>query len=183
MQGTEDGKPDTGRFPRVDRAAPESLVQRLAPHQLHDDPRESVEHLGRVELVGALETQAFALLYRLDDHVVDGDGGGMVDPGGGAGLAVQPVRRPAMAVVLRVTRQPGLPDGDFAPHELVVRPPDGARPAGTDALDQPVPPADHPALDNACSAPVVTHDPSVPRKTGPCRSELPPGAVRERPSR
>lgn len=50
-QRAEDGAADPGRLGRRQRAAPQHLVQGLAAHELHDDPRQSV----------------------LDDHVVDGD--------------------------------------------------------------------------------------------------------------
>ena len=133
-QGAEDGEADAGGLGRLQRAAPEGLVQGLAADQLHDDPGQRV----------------------LDDDVMDGDGGRMLDAGGGAGLTVEPVGGPLMGRVLRVAGQPRLFDGDFTVHQLVVRPPDGAHAAGADALDQPVTPADHTPL-VAGAAPVVGH--------------------------
>ncbi len=168
-QGAEEGEADSGGFTRLDRAAPERLVQGLAGQQLHDDPRESVQQLRRVEFVGALRARAFVRLLGLHDDVEDGDGGGMVDPGCGAGLAMEPVGRPPVALVLRVAGQPWLSDGDFTPFELVVGPPYGAGGAGADALHQPVPPADQPALGGVRPAPVVAHAPSVPCEAVLCR--------------
>ncbi len=173
-QGAEDREADTGGFGHLDGAAPERLVQGLAPDQLHDDPGESVERLGRVEFVGARGPRAVVRPLRLDDHVVDGDGRGMVDAGGGAGLAVEAVGGPPVVLVLRFPGQPGLFDGDFALDELVTGPPNGAHPAGADALDQPVPPADQPAL-GAQPAPVVAHAPSVPCEARACRRGAVPG--------
>jgi hypothetical protein len=179
-QGTEHGEADPGGFGHVDRAAPEPGLQGLAGHQLHDDPRESVQRLGRVELVGAYGARAFVPLLGLHDHVVDGDGSGMIDAGGGPGLAVEPVGGPPVTLVVRVARQPGLSHGDLTLRELVAGPPDGARPTGADALDQPVTPADQPAPGVVRPAPVVAHDPSVPREAGPCRRGSFPGALDRR---
>jgi hypothetical protein len=84
-QRAEDGEGDPRGLGRFERAAPEHFVQRLTADQLHDDPRQSV----------------------LDDDVVDGDGAGMVDVGGGPGLAVEPVGGSLVALVLGIPCEPG----------------------------------------------------------------------------
>ncbi len=144
-QGAEDGEADPGGLGGVQGAAPEQLVQRLAAHQLHDDPRQPVLLLG--------------------DDVVDGDGGGMLDAGGGAGLPVEPVGGPLEHLVLGVAGQPRLLHGDFALDQLVERAPHRAHAAGADAFEEAVTPAHHPRL-GAPADPVFTHAPCLPCAAG-----------------
>lgn len=80
VQRADDREPDARGVGGLEGPALQYVVQRLAPDQLHDDPGQSV----------------------LDDHGVDGDGGRMVDPCGGAGLAVQTMGRPLVGVVRRI---------------------------------------------------------------------------------
>lgn len=102
-------------------------MEGLAGDPLHDDPGQSVGP------------------GLLDDHVVDADGGGVVDAGGGPGLVVEAVGGPAVRLVARVAGQPRPPDGDVPPGGLVETAPDGARRAGADAPQQPVALTDQPS--------------------------------------
>lgn len=151
-QGAEDGEADARGLRGRQRAAPQQLLEGLAADQLHDDPGQYVEAGRPDHRVGALAVRL------LGDHVVDGDGRGVVDAGGRAGLTVEAVGGPAVRLVTGFAGQPGFLDGDFTVDELVVRPPDRAHAAGADALQQPVPAADGPPL-GARGVPVVAHAP------------------------
>ncbi len=81
-QRTDHGEADAGGLGGLEGTALEHLVQGLAAHQLHDDPGQSV----------------------LDDDIVDGDGGGMVDARGGPRLPMETVGDPLVGGVLRDPR-------------------------------------------------------------------------------
>ncbi|ESU46197.1 hypothetical protein P376_5825 [Streptomyces sp. HCCB10043] len=121
-QRVEDREADPGRLAGVQGAFLEAVAERRAAHQLHDDPRLAV----------------------LDHHVVDGDDGGVVDPGCGPRLAPHALVHGAVFALAEVVRYARLLHGHLAVDDLVVGPPDRAHPAVPEPRDQPVAPADQP---------------------------------------
>ncbi|RDL09177.1 hypothetical protein DER30_2574 [Streptomyces sp. HB202] len=121
-QRVEDREADPGRLAGVEGAFLEAVAERRAAHQLHDDPRLAV----------------------LDHHVVDGDDGGVVDPGGGPRLALHALVHGAVFTLAEMVQYARLLDGHLAVDDLVAGPPHRAHPAVPEPRDQPVAPADQP---------------------------------------
>ncbi len=92
------------------------LAQRTGLDQLHHDPRPVV----------------------LLDHVVDGDGGGVPDPGDRLGLGEGAGHQPAPLVLVHTGREPQLLHRDVAAQHLVLGPPDRAHAALPEHGRQPV---------------------------------------------
>lgn len=90
--------------------------QRVALHQLHDDPRPVV----------------------VFQHVMDGDDGRVVDPGGGPRLGVGPGEQPGPLALGDVQRGCQLLDRDGAVQHLIVGTPNPAHATAADGFDKPV---------------------------------------------
>lgn len=121
-QRAEHGEADPGRLARIQRALHQPLAQRLAAHQLHHDPGAAV----------------------LDHHVMDGDDGGVVDPGRGTRFALHPLVDGLPLTLGEIVGDARLLDRDIAVHDLVMGQPYGAHTSVAEAGDELIAAADEP---------------------------------------
>ncbi|SCE41278.1 hypothetical protein GA0115245_133721, partial [Streptomyces sp. di188] len=124
LQRAEDLQADAGGLARRQRALLlEHRAERAALDEFHHDPRPALDH----------------------GDVVDVDHGGVVEPGGGAGLTAHPLEGVVPFTFGKVVGDPGLLDGHLAVDGLVLGTPHGAHAAVAELGEQPVAAGDHPS--------------------------------------
>ncbi len=117
FEGAEHLEADAGRVPRVEGALLQRVAQRAAGHQLHHDPRLTVD----------------------DGHIVHVHDGRVVEPGRRAGLAAHPLEGLLPFAFGKVVRDARFLHGDLAVHRLVLGTPHRAHTAVPELAEQPVP--------------------------------------------
>ncbi len=117
FEGAEHLEADAGRVPRVEGALLQRVAQRAAGHQLHHDPRLTVD----------------------DGHIVHVHDGRVIEPGRRAGLAAHPLEGLLPFAFGKVVRDARFLHGDLAVHRLVLGAPHRAHTAVPELAEQPVP--------------------------------------------